>query len=161
MFGAIGEELLFRGYGFQTLARIAGSPGSLAVTAILFGSVHMQNLHATPLGIINTAGFGVVFGYAFLRTGELWLPIGLHFGWNWMLSLAGAAVSGFKMGITGYQLRWKVAEIWSGGEYGPEASVLTCVVIIVLLVLIHKLPLRHVEAPLLTMREPHEVSPEA
>ncbi len=161
VFGAIGEELLFRGYGFQTLVRIAGNPGSLIVTGILFGCVHMQNLHATPLGIVNTAGFGIIFGYAFLRTGELWLPIGIHFGWNWMLSLAGAAVSGFKMGVTGYQLRWKVAEIWSGGEYGPEASILTCAVIIVLLVLIHKLPLRRVEAPLLTMQDVAEVSPEA
>lgn len=158
LFGAIGEELLFRGYGFQTLVRIAGAPGSLLITAALFGYVHLQNLHATPLGIFNTAGFGVVLGYAFLRTGELWLPIGIHFGWNWMLPVAGAPVSGFKMGVTGYALQWKAAEIWSGGEYGPEASILTCFIVVLLFVLIYRLPLQRVDAPLLSLRSLSEVS---
>lgn len=137
-FGAVGEELLFRGYGFQILVAMLNPVAALAATAILFGAVHMQNLHATPLGIVNTAGFGVVLGYAFLRAGELWLPIGIHFGWNWMLSVAGVSVSGFKIGISGYALRWNVSEYWSGGAYGPEASVLTCVMVIALLIFLRR-----------------------
>ena len=46
--------------------------------------------------------FGVLFGYAYLRTSALWLPIGLHFGWNVVLPLFGANLSGFTMGVTGY-----------------------------------------------------------
>ncbi|MBC7926284.1 MAG: CPBP family intramembrane metalloprotease, partial [Bryobacteraceae bacterium] len=64
LFGAIGEELLFRGYGFQVVVRLVGPTGALVATGMLFGYVHLQNLNATPLGIANTAGFGVVLGYA-------------------------------------------------------------------------------------------------
>ncbi len=159
LFGAIGEELLFRGYGFQILVRLVGPVGSLFVTAALFGYVHMQNLNATPLGIANTAGFGVVLGYAFLRTGELWLPIGIHFGWNWILPLAGVQVSGFKIGVTGFALRWHVSDVWSGGAYGPEASALTCGIVVALLVALRLLPLEKTEAALLTAPVPPDEVP--
>jgi uncharacterized protein len=154
LFGAIGEELLFRGYGFQILVRLVGAAGSLICTALLFGYVHLQNMNATPLGIANTAGFGVVLGYAFLRTGELWLPIGIHFGWNWLLPLAGVRVSGFKTGVTGYALKWHVPELWSGGAYGPEASVLTCGVVAALMIVLWRMPLERTEAALLSAPVP-------
>lgn len=150
LFGAIGEELLFRGYGFQIMVRLIGPVGSLFATAVLFGWVHMQNLNATWLGIANTAGFGVVLGYAFLKTGELWLPIGIHFGWNWVLPLAGVQVSGFRIGVTGYSLRWNVSDLWSGGAYGPEASALTCGIVVGLLLVLRYMPLPRTEAALLT-----------
>lgn len=161
LFGAIGEELLFRGYGFQLLIRMIGPVGTLFATALLFGYVHMQNLHATALGIANTAGFGVVLGYAFLRTGELWLPIGIHFGWNWVLPVAGVEVSGFKIGVTGYALRWHTSEMWSGGAYGPEASALTCIVVVLLLMLLRRMPLSGTEAVLLTQPAVSEAPEEA
>ena len=53
-------------------------------------------------------------------------PIALHFGWNWALVVFGLNVSGFKMGVTGFVVQWRVSNLWSGGSYGPEASVLTC-----------------------------------
>jgi len=159
LFGAIGEELLFRGYGFQILVRLIGPVGSLLATALLFGYVHMQNLNSTPLGIANTAGFGVVLGYAFLRTGELWLPIGIHFGWNWILPIAGVQVSGFKIGVTGYALHWKVADVWSGGAYGPEASALTCGIVVALLAALKFMPLARTEAALLVAPDPPDQSP--
>jgi len=55
------------------------------------------------------------------------MSIGLHFGWNFILPLAGARLSGFTLGLTGYQLKWKTAAWLSGGDYGPEGSVLTTV----------------------------------
>jgi membrane protease YdiL (CAAX protease family) len=151
LFGAIGEELLFRGYAFQILARGIGPVPTLIFSAALFGAVHMANLNATALGIANTAGFGVVLGYAFLRTGELWLPIGIHFGWNWMLPVAGVNVSGFRIGMTGYSLDWKVSSFWSGGAYGPEASVLTSLIVVALLVFLRRAPVIETEAPLLAL----------
>ena len=58
-------------------------------------------------GLINTFGFGLVLGYAYLRSRDLWLPIGIHFGWNWALVVFGLNVSGFKMGVTGFVVRWQ------------------------------------------------------
>lgn len=142
IFGAAGEEVLFRGYGFQVLLRSMGAWSTILPVGILFGLLHAGNPHATALGVVNTIGFGVLFGYAFLRSRDLWLPFGLHFGWNFTLPLFGADVSGIKIGVTGYGLQWRAGVLWSGGEYGPEASILTSVVLFALLVLVWKAPIR-------------------
>lgn len=154
LFGAVGEELLFRGYGFQVLAAAIGATPALILSSGLFGLVHLSNLNASPLGIVNTVGFGLVLGYAFLKSGDLWLPIGVHFGWNWLLPLAGVPLSGFKIGLTGFVLRWRVSDVWSGGGYGPEASLLTCGMIVVLLVFLRKVTVTRSEPVLLARRNP-------
>lgn len=153
LFGAIGEELMFRGYGFQIIAGQFGPAVALVVSSIAFGLVHVTNLNASTLGIVNTVAYGFVLGYAVLRTGELWAAIGIHFGWNWILPLAGVSLSGFKIGLTGYALRWRVSELWSGGEYGPEAGILTTAVVVALLVFLRRAPLVHNPAPLLAGRK--------
>jgi uncharacterized protein len=90
-----------------------------------------------------------LFGYAFLRSGDLWLPIGLHFGWNFTLPLFGVNVSGLTMKLTAVQMEWTVGPLWSGGEYGPEASVLTSVVLVGLSLYLWKAPVRFQEPRLL------------
>ena len=140
--GAMGEEMLFRGYGFQILLATFGPWATILPVSILFALLHGVNPNATWFGLVNTAGFGVLFGYAFLRSRDLWLPIGLHFGWNFTLPLFGANLSGFTMSVTGHQMAWSAGNFWSGGDYGPEASVLTSAVLIVLFVYVAKAPLR-------------------
>jgi membrane protease YdiL (CAAX protease family) len=152
LFGVVGEELLFRGYAFQLLISAIGKYQALLLASCLFGAVHLSNPDASALGIANTVGFGLVLGYAFLKSGDLWLPIGVHFGWNWLLPLAGVSLSGFKIGVTGYALRWRVSDLWSGGAYGPEASVLTCGIIAAFLFFLRKAPLSRSEPVLLARR---------
>jgi membrane protease YdiL (CAAX protease family) len=146
--GASGEELFFRGYGFQVLLAAAGPWATVLPVGIVFALLHGGNPNATWFGVVNTAGFGVLFGYAYLRSRDLWLPIGMHFGWNFTLPLFGAAVSGLKMNVTGYALVWSAGKWWSGGEYGPEASVLTSAVLGGLAVYIYKAPIRRQTSPL-------------
>jgi membrane protease YdiL (CAAX protease family) len=95
--GAVGEELFFRGYGFQILLAAAGPFATILPVGIIFAALHSGNPNATRIGIINTAGFGILFGYAYLRCRDLWLPIGLHLGWNFCLPLFGVNVSGLRM----------------------------------------------------------------
>jgi membrane protease YdiL (CAAX protease family) len=140
--GAVGEELLFRGYGFQMLLRAWGPYTTIFTVAAVFGSLHLMNPHATWVGVVNTAGVGVLFGWAFLRSGDLWLPMGLHFGWNLTLPLFGVNLSGLTMKLTGHEMKWNVGSVWSGGEYGPEAGVLTTIVILVLALYLWKAPIR-------------------
>jgi len=127
LFGAVGEELMFRGYAFQLLAGSFGRWPVIFTFGILFAMAHLANLGSWWLGTFNTGLWGVLLGFAMWRSGALWLPIGLHFGWNFVLPLAGARLSGFTLGLTGYELKWKTAVWLSGGEYGPEGSVLTTV----------------------------------
>jgi len=138
-FGAMGEELLFRGYAFQLLIRSLGPFATILPTSVIFGLMHSGNLDVTALGIINTVAFGILLGYAVWRTGALWLPIGLHFGWNLTLPLLGSNLSGFTMGVTGYTLTWNVGVLWSGGGYGVEGSVLTTGIVIALFFVLRRL----------------------
>jgi uncharacterized protein len=149
LFGSVGEEMLFRGYGFQVLVKAIGPFATILPMGVLFGLAHSQNLHFTWLALFNTVLWGVVLGYAFLLSGDLWLPVGLHFGWNWILPLLGANLSGFTMGVTGYVLHWKIGEPWSGGEYGPEGGWLTSLVVVALFYFLQKAPIQHQDAFLL------------
>lgn len=144
VFGAIGEEMLFHGYAFQVLMGALGPFATILPVSVVFALAHRMNLNVTPLALVNTGLWGVVFGFAFWRSGDLWLPIGLHLGWNWMLPLFGANLSGFTMNVTGYVMRWRPGQEWlEGGAYGPEASPLTSAVLVALFLwLMWKAPVR-------------------
>jgi membrane protease YdiL (CAAX protease family) len=152
LFGAVGEEMLFRGYAFQVMVKAIGPFATILPISMLFGLLHAANLNFTIVALINTALWGVVLGYAFIQSGDLWLPIGLHFGWNWTLPLFGVNLSGFTMGVTGYSMHWKIGGLWSGGEYGPEGGLLTTAIVIALFFYLHKVPIQHQEAFLLQDR---------
>ncbi|MBI2680781.1 MAG: CPBP family intramembrane metalloprotease [Candidatus Solibacter usitatus] len=147
--GAAGEEMLFRGYGFQILLRSFGPYATILPVGVLFAALHYTNPHASALGLVNTAGFGMIFGYAFLRSRDLWLPIGLHFGWNVTLPLFGANVSGITIRVTSYALQWNAGPLWSGGEYGPEASLLTSAVLFALFAFVRMAPVGRQQNPLI------------
>jgi membrane protease YdiL (CAAX protease family) len=146
--GAIGEELLFHGFGFQVLLRRFGTYAIVIPVGVLFGYGHSTNPNVSKLGIANTMGFGILFGIAFLRSHDLWLPVGLHFGWNFTLPLFGVNLSGLTIKPTGYELVWTAGPIWSGGDYGPEASILTTGVLLLLFFYLWKVPVTRQYAPL-------------
>jgi membrane protease YdiL (CAAX protease family) len=149
LFGAVGEEMLFRGYAFQVLVKAIGPFATILPMAVLFGLAHSDNLNFSWLALMNTILWGVVLGYAFIRSGDLWLPIGLHFGWNWTMPLLGANLSGFTMGVTGYSIQWKIGGLWSGGAYGPEGGLLTSATAVALFFYLQRAPIQHQDAFLL------------
>ena len=72
---ALGEELVFRGVFQKILYRLFRSGhAAVWVTAIIFSAIHFQFLGFIPRLIL-----GLVFGYLFLWSGTLWLPIVAHF----------------------------------------------------------------------------------
>ncbi len=127
LIGAAGEEMMFHGYAFRVLVRQLGAFATILPVGVVFGLAHMSNQNSTLLGVVNTVVWGVLLGYACYRSGALWMPIGMHFGWNVMLPLAGANLSGFTMRVTGYALHENAGGVLTGGAYGPEGSVLTTV----------------------------------
>jgi membrane protease YdiL (CAAX protease family) len=157
--GAAGEELFFRGYGFQRLLATLGPYATILPVGIVFALLHESNPNANWFGIANTAGFGILFGYAYLRSRDLWLPIGLHFGWNFTYPLFGVNLSGLRIKVTGFEMSWTAGRLWSGGEYGPEASVLTSVILLLLFAYVWKAPIRRQPSPL-TDPPPESVKPE-
>ena len=138
--GAMGEEIAFRGFVLQYLMRGYGKWAAILGTGVLFGLLHWGNPGATAMSTVNTAAFGIVFGIAVLRSRDLWLPAGIHFAWNTVLPFLGVGLSGLTIKVTGYELVWNTGDLWSGGKYGPEASLLTSVVIVLLLAAIWVAP---------------------
>ena len=141
IFGAAGEEMIYRGYAFQLLVEKLGPFATVLPVGVLFGFAHASNPNATKLSVLNTALWGVLLGYAFLRSHDLWLPIGLHYGWNVVLPLFGVNLSGLTIDITRYRYQWDLAPLWSGGAYGPEGGLLTTIFVIVLFFLLARAPI--------------------
>jgi len=139
LFGSVGEELMYHGYAFQHLARNLGDFATVLPVGVLFGLMHLGNQNVTPLAVGNTIAWGVLLGCAYLRTRALWLPIGMHFGWNVAMPFLGVNLSGFTMGVTGYELHWRTGVLWSGGAYGLEGGLFTTGVVAGLFVVLYRM----------------------
>jgi len=126
---AVGEEIILRGVVFRVLDDGLGTLVAVTLSAGLFGLLHGANPSATAVSTIAIAlEAGVLLALAYAATRNLWLPIGLHFGWNFTEGgVFGAAVSGTESrGL----LRFHVSgsDLITGGAFGPEASVVAVVV---------------------------------
>ncbi len=139
---AIGEELIFHGYAFQLLVEKLGPFATILPISVLFGVAHVANFHSSRIGVANTVLWGILLGYSFLRSRDLWLPIGLHFGWNVVLPLFGVHLSGLTIEVTRYSYQWDLLPIWSGGDYGPEGGLLATIFVVALFFALMRSPVR-------------------
>jgi membrane protease YdiL (CAAX protease family) len=144
---ACAEELLFRGYGLQQLMRATHPWAAVIFSSAVFGLVHASNPNSSTVGVINTALFGALFGLPLLRQRSLWVPTGMHFGWNFSLACLGANISGLTIRLTGMEVVPVGPPEWSGAEYGPEGSLLTTCAVVAAAALLWRMPLRSNEAP--------------
>lgn len=126
----IGEELLLRGLGLQALRRGLGDVAAVVLSSVLFGVLHLGNPNATPVAALIIVLVGLWFGAVRLRSGSLWMPIGLHLAWNLFEGFVfGQPVSGNLVGPSLLVSPLTEAGFWSGGAFGPEASGWTAVVL--------------------------------
>jgi len=118
------EELAFRGYIMQGLAKAWVVPVAVVVSSLLFGMVHLIDPSARPLAILNICVAGLFLALAYLITRSLWLPAGIHIGWN----LTEVHALGFPG--SGYSepsiLHSTVSgpDLVTGGAFGPEGGLL-------------------------------------
>ena len=120
---SVGEEIVFRGVVYRRLEERLGTTIALVLSAAAFGLVHAGNTGASWVSTLAIAlESGVLLGLAYAATRSLWLPIGLHFGWNFTEGgIFGAAVSGGRFsGLIGSFLSGP--PLITGGAFGPEAS---------------------------------------
>ncbi len=131
------EELLSRGYHLQNLADGLNLPWGVILSSAIFGVLHLANPNATWISALGIFLAGLFLAYGYLRTRQLWLPIGLHIGWNFFEG----AVFGFPVsGMEFYRLiRHTVSgpELWTGGAFGPEAGLVIVPALLVGAVLVY------------------------
>ncbi|MDQ6613006.1 MAG: CPBP family intramembrane metalloprotease [Gemmatimonadota bacterium] len=127
---ALSEELIFRGYLWR-VCEDSGSPAiALAITSVLFGVAHLQNPGANVLNIANVILAGFALGFVRQRTGSLPAAWAAHFMWNWfMAAVLHVQVSGLSLATPGYRAEMRGPSWLSGGNWGPEGSVIAAAVL--------------------------------
>jgi membrane protease YdiL (CAAX protease family) len=136
LFNATAQEVMVR-YFQVTTAEFASPQVGLVVSAIVFSVLHLGPTRGAPLPLLNVFLVGMVFGYGYLATGDLWFPIGIHFAWNVLLGpILGLTVSGRSLS-GGWQLaRVTGSNLLTGGAFGVEgglaASIATCLGLLLL-----------------------------
>jgi membrane protease YdiL (CAAX protease family) len=140
---AVMEEVLFRGYILRKLMRSIDIHWALIISSMIFALMHAMNPHASWIGLANIFLSGILLGLGFIYTQNLWFPIALHFSWNLFQSFFGFNVSGED---TYTILEWDRLEnnIFNGGDFGFEGSLL-CIAMQIFLILLLPYLLRQKE----------------
>ncbi len=133
LLAAAGEELMFRGYFFQTLMQAVTFLPAAIIMSLLFGLAHLANPHVTAFAAVNVAVAGLWLSFAYLKTRSLWLPIGLHASWNFcQTTLFAFPTSGEEfLGRRIFTTTVSGPEWITGGAFGPEGGALATLALIV------------------------------
>src|SRR5262249_55542529 len=126
LINVIAQEALFRSYIFQELWAKFGASVATIVTTLLFVAAHWGAIREGTPGLVAAANIvlaSLLLSLAYVRTGELWLPIGIHLGWN---GLQGPVLGINVTGNEGFA-HWSVFSffgdpLWTGGEMGIEGG---------------------------------------
>lgn len=144
---ALREEFRARGYGLFTLSAGIGFWPAALLSSAFFGYSHRGNSGEDWIGLFNAGVFGLLACFLLRRTGNLWMPIGVHMAFDWGETyFYGVADSG--QVLPGHLLNSSSSgPAWlSGGTVGPEGSIL-CTLILVVVWMICAVWLRVVNYP--------------
>ena len=125
IFVAISEEVLLRGYILNNLMTSFNKYFALIISSVIFSLLHVANPNFNLFSLFELFISGLFLGLAYIYTKSLWFPIALHFSWNFFQG----TIFGFNVsGIEQYSLivtKYKTANIWNGGGFGFEGSILS------------------------------------
>lgn len=132
------EEFLFRGYPQFTLASGIGFWPAAVIISGLFWFGHMFNPGETWIGGLATAIVAMLFCLSLWLTGNLWFAIGMHAAWDWTETYffgvpdSGMPAKGHLLNSTLSGSKWM-----TGGSVGPEGSVVTLILLLILMGLVY------------------------
>jgi uncharacterized protein len=132
------EEFAFRGYLQSALGDGIGFWPAAILLGIGFGVLHMTNPGEAIFGALMAGSFGLVAAFALWRTGNLWLPIGMHAAWDWGETYfygtpdSGLVAPGHLLNSSFHGAKWL-----TGGTVGPEGSWLVFAVLPIWALAIH------------------------
>ncbi len=129
------EEAVFRGYLLKRLDEATPFPTAIVATSLLFGVAHLTSGFDAGLALVDAVLVGAILAISVRLTGNLWWAIGFHAAWDFVESFGlGAADSGLRLPGALFHAD-PAGPVWlSGGGSGPEGSVITCAVGVIVLV---------------------------
>ena len=125
------EEILFRGWHFNTAGARYKPLTAIIVSSLLFTLAHYSP-DGTGVSMLNITLFAVFLSLYSLYEESIWGICGWHASWNWAQgNLFGLSVTNTKVaGGTILNLKAIGPNYISGGSYGPEGSIFTTVIFI-------------------------------
>lgn len=133
------EEVVFRGILFRLITDKWNIAVGLTTSSLLFGLAHLGNPGATLWAALAIAlASGWLFGMAYAYHQTIWVPIGMHWAWNYLEGgVFGCAVSGTPLDyLPLITPRISGPDILTGGAFGPEASII-CVALGIVLSIVY------------------------
>jgi membrane protease YdiL (CAAX protease family) len=126
----IAEEVLGRGYVMSVLRQTKSMPVIVGASGAIFSLIHMGNSGFDMLPFINIFLVGMLFAYMYLKSGNIWMPIGYHITWNYFQgNVYGFLVSGLEtQGIITTKL--SKHNLINGGAFGPEGGLAVTAIIL-------------------------------
>ena len=130
---AVFEEVIFRGYVFYLLLAAGGPAVAIVGSSIVFSLAHLIKHTNTPaMYVLNAFIFGLIAAVCRHYTGSLWLPVGLHFGWN----VVSGPIFGLPYAGRNYDRGVVVSEVsgpmWlTGGRYSLDAGALGTLALVI------------------------------
>ena len=128
--GALLEDFFYRGYLLFTLTTGIGFWPAAIVTSLLMGGTHYFNPSGHGLGPVSAILYCLVTVLVLRRTGDLWMPLGIHSAWAWSeVYFYGVPDSGYRANGHLFSASFHGSPLLTGGGFGPEASVFTLVLL--------------------------------
>ncbi|MBI1214053.1 MAG: CPBP family intramembrane metalloprotease [Alphaproteobacteria bacterium] len=122
----IDQELIVRSYLFQEIWAKYSGAAAVVVSTIIFVGLHAGPIMKGTAGLLagtNVMLASILLGVAYLRSGALWLPIGIHFGWNaFQGPVLGINVTGTESGTSWHFFNVDGPSLWTGGDMGVEGG---------------------------------------
>ena len=127
----LAEEFTFRGYLQYTLTTGVGFWPAAVVLSALFGLAHSRNPGESKFGLLAVVMFALLFCVFLRRTGNLWMAVGFHAGWDWgQTFFYGVHDSGIAPYHNLLNSEFSGSRWITGGSVGPEASIFTPIVLV-------------------------------
>jgi membrane protease YdiL (CAAX protease family) len=132
---AFAQELIFRAAIYRIMEEWLGTWWAVAISALLFGLIHLTSAGATPFSAAAVAlQAGILLAAAYALTHRLWLVLGLHALWDF------ANDGVFGVGIAGQsgqslhgilQASLQGPSLFTGGALGVETSIVSLVIVLI------------------------------
>lgn len=134
VFNVLTQQLLLCGYIFQTIRSRFHPIVAIVVSAGLFSLFHAGAFSGGWVPPVNVFLAGALFGLAYSLTGNLWLPIAIHFAWNYLLGPGlGLTVSGQEIGNAWQAFSVQGPALFTGGDFGLEGGLIVTVTTLVMM----------------------------
>jgi len=133
------EEVINRGYLFQTLCEGIGKAKAAVIISLIFSLIHIFNPEFSILAGVFLFVHGLLYAIAYLKTRSLWTPIGLHIAWNFAQGpIAGMQVSGTSVESSFFLTEAGGPDVLTGGSFGIEGGLVAIIISVIILLVILK-----------------------